>query len=59
MASILLFLSVLACIGAWWLSRQGLASKPWLEQGATAALPAADDAPIPATARGMRLAAAK
>ncbi|WP_201830116.1 cytochrome c oxidase subunit 3 [Microvirga zambiensis] len=49
MASILLFLSLLALIGAWWLSRQGLASKPWLEQGATAALPPADDTPTPAS----------
>lgn len=40
MGSILLFLSVLAVIGAWWLSRQGLASKPWLEQGTASALPA-------------------
>jgi cytochrome c oxidase subunit 3 len=35
MGSILLFLSILAIIAAWWLSKQGLASKPWLEQGAT------------------------
>lgn len=35
MGSILFFLSVLAIIGTWWLSRQGLASKPWLEQGGT------------------------
>jgi cytochrome c oxidase subunit III len=34
MASILIFLSGLAVIAAWWLARQGLASKPWLEQGA-------------------------
>jgi len=45
MASILLFLSVLAVIGAWWLSRQGLASKPWLEQGTAAALPEANATP--------------
>jgi len=34
MGSILFFLSVLAIIGTWWLSRQGLASKPWLEPSA-------------------------
>jgi cytochrome c oxidase subunit III len=34
MGSILFFLSVLAIIGTWWLSRQGLASKPWLEPAA-------------------------
>jgi cytochrome c oxidase subunit 3 len=38
MGSVLLFLSVLAVIGALWLSRQGLASKPWLEQGTASAL---------------------
>ncbi|WP_114942909.1 cytochrome c oxidase subunit 3 [Microvirga calopogonii] len=45
MASILLFLGVLAVIGAWWLSRQGLTSKPWLEQGGAGALPEATPAP--------------
>jgi cytochrome c oxidase subunit 3 len=38
MLSIFLFLSVLAIIAAWWLSKQGLMSKPWLEQGPTAEL---------------------
>jgi cytochrome c oxidase subunit 3 len=38
MGSILFFLSVLAIIGTWWLSRQGLASKPWLEPAAAGAL---------------------
>jgi cytochrome c oxidase subunit 3 len=33
MGSILFFLSILAIIATWWLSRQGLTSKPWLEQG--------------------------
>ncbi len=45
MASILLFLSILAVIAAWWLSRQGLASKPWLEQGADQALQEAQAQP--------------
>ena len=45
MASILLFLSILAMIAAWWLSRQGLASKPWLEQGADHALQEAQAQP--------------
>ncbi|MFC1459804.1 cytochrome c oxidase subunit 3 [Microvirga arabica] len=39
MGSILFFLSILAIIATWWLSRQGLASKPWLEQGEAAVLP--------------------
>ena len=38
MGSILFFLSILAIIATWWLSRQGLASKPWLEQGAVGTL---------------------
>jgi len=49
MGSILLFLAVLMGIGAWWLSKQGLTTKPWLEEGpaddgpgsAAVALPAA------------------
>ena len=45
MGNILLFLSVLAAIGAWWLSRQGLASKPWLEQGAVSSWPDANPTP--------------
>jgi cytochrome c oxidase subunit III len=33
MASILTLLSLLAVGAVWWLLRQGIASKPWLEQG--------------------------
>ncbi|MCV0396623.1 MAG: cytochrome c oxidase subunit 3 [Rhizobiaceae bacterium] len=33
MSVIVVFLLVLACLAGWWLSRQGLMSKPWLEQG--------------------------
>lgn len=33
MASILVLLSLLTIVAAWWLSRQGIMSKPWLEQG--------------------------
>lgn len=33
MGSILLFLSLVAVIVAWWLMRQRLTSKPWLEEG--------------------------
>ncbi|MEZ0170677.1 cytochrome c oxidase subunit 3 [Microvirga sp. TS319] len=33
MGSILLFLTALFTIGTWWLLRQGVMSKPWLEQG--------------------------
>jgi cytochrome c oxidase subunit III len=33
MASILALLSLFAVVATWWLIRQGIASKPWLEQG--------------------------
>ncbi len=33
MVSILALLSVLAIVGMWWLLRQGITAKPWLEQG--------------------------
>jgi cytochrome c oxidase subunit 3 len=55
MGSILFFLSILAIIAIWWLSRQGLASKPWLEQGSAAALPDPfPQPPAPATI-GLRV----
>jgi len=56
MGSILLFLSVLAIIGAWWLSRQGLTSKPWLEQGTTGVLPEANATPPSRIGLGIFLA---
>lgn len=56
MGSILLFLSVLAVIGAWWLSRQGLTSKPWLEQGMADALPEANATPPSKIGLGIFLA---
>lgn len=40
MASILTLISLLTVAGLWWLLRQGITSKPWLEQG-----PAVDWAP--------------
>lgn len=33
MGAIILFVAIIAVIVAWWLSRQRLMSKPWLEQG--------------------------
>ncbi|MCX2724355.1 cytochrome c oxidase subunit 3 [Roseibium salinum] len=38
MSVILGFLLIVLCISGWWLSRQGIMSKPWLEQGAPAAM---------------------
>jgi cytochrome c oxidase subunit III len=56
MGSILLFLSVLAVIGAWWLSRQGLASKPWLEQGTASVLAETNATPPSKIGLGIFLA---
>jgi cytochrome c oxidase subunit 3 len=56
MGSILLFLCVLAIIGAWWLSRQGLASKPWLEQGTASVLAETNATPPSKIGLGIFLA---
>ena len=33
MSAIVLYLAAIGCIAGWWLSRQRLMSKPWLEVG--------------------------
>ncbi len=38
MSAIILFMAGIAAIAGWWLSQQGLATKPWLEEGVTADL---------------------
>ena len=38
MSAIILFMAGIAAIAGWWLSHQGLAAKPWLEEGVTADL---------------------
>jgi len=53
--SILFFLSILAIIATWWLSRQGLASKPWLEQGDAAILPELPSQPTAPATIGLRI----
>lgn len=55
MGSILFFLSVLAIIATWWLSRQGLASKPWLEQGEAVVLPDLPVQPSDPATIGLRV----
>jgi cytochrome c oxidase subunit 3 len=37
-SAIILFMAGIAAIAAWWLSQQGLAAKPWLEEGLAADL---------------------
>jgi cytochrome c oxidase subunit 3 len=39
MSAILIFLGLIAAVGGWWLSRQRLMSKPWLETGPITAFP--------------------
>ena len=48
MSIILLFLAVLGGIAAWWLSRQRLASKPWLEGGVVGSFAGASTSVAPA-----------
>src|SRR6202171_6252218 len=38
MSAIILFMAGIAAIAGWWLSQQGLATKPWLEEEVTADL---------------------
>jgi cytochrome c oxidase subunit 3 len=38
MSAIILFMAAIAAIAGWWLSHQGLAAKPWLEEGVAADL---------------------
>ena len=51
MIAILLFVVVSATVAIWWLSRQGLTSKPWLEVGAGAPLP--EDRSVPTAKFGL------
>jgi cytochrome c oxidase subunit 3 len=43
-SAVVLFLSVIAAIAGWWLARQRLAAKPWLEEGVIGDVPAGDGA---------------
>lgn len=52
----ILFFSGMALIALWWLSKQSLASKPWLEQGEGYAI-AASPAPAAKVGLGVLLAA--
>jgi cytochrome c oxidase subunit 3 len=48
--AIVLFMVVVAAVAGWWLSRQGLMAKPWLEQGLTGDIPRVGDT-TPSTAK--------
>jgi cytochrome c oxidase subunit 3 len=51
--SILIFLSLVAVIVAWWLARQRLTSKPWLEEGPLGEAPGTGASPLPAATLGL------
>lgn len=49
----LLFMAVVSVIAAWWLWRQGLTSKPWLEEGAPGDMPGLSTTLLPASKVGL------
>ncbi len=60
MVSVILFFCVLALTAGWWLSKQGVMEKPWLEQGAGGDIPLSGTLGFPAAkvALGIFLAVA-
>lgn len=55
MGSILVFLTALLIVAMWWLSRQGVMAKPWLEQGVAADFPAPDNLSSSAARTGLAI----
>jgi len=53
LGSVLLFLAVIACIAGWWLSRQRLMAKPWLEAGVIGDVPGTGASSLPAAKIGL------
>jgi cytochrome c oxidase subunit 3 len=53
MGATILFFSGLALFAVWWLSKQRLASKPWLEQGAAGEFPGGGALSLPAPVVGL------
>ena len=53
MAAILIFLAVFFSIAGWWLTRQGLMSKPWLETGVAGIAPELEAGHRPASKVGL------
>jgi cytochrome c oxidase subunit III len=49
----LLFLAALAAIAVWWLSKQRLAAKPWLEEGAIGEFPGSGASSVPTAKIGL------
>ncbi|WP_419910832.1 cytochrome c oxidase subunit 3 [Hoeflea sp.] len=53
MIAALIFLAVVVAIAGWWLSRQRLFSKPWLETGDTGLAPGTEAIKLPASKVGL------
>jgi cytochrome c oxidase subunit 3 len=53
MSAIILFMAGIAAIAGWWLSQQGLAAKPWLEEGVTADLREESTSSLPPAKIGL------
>ena len=53
MIAIILFMAVLAVVVGWWMTRQRLTSKPWLEVGDAGALPQPQGSPEAAARIGL------
>lgn len=53
MGSILLFLTLVGVVVAWWLMRQRLTAKPWLEEGAIGEVAGTGPSPLPAATIGL------
>ncbi len=53
MGIVLLFLAVVGVIAAWWLSKQRLMAKPWLEVGPIGEAPGTGPPPFPAAKIGL------
>jgi len=53
MSAVLLFLAVVFSVGGWWLARQRLMSKPWLETGLAGITPRTEAVRLPAAKLGL------
>ena len=53
MIAALIFLAIVVAIAGWWLSRQRLFSKPWLETGDTGLAPGTEAIKLPASKVGL------
>jgi cytochrome c oxidase subunit 3 len=51
--SILFFLTLVGVVVAWWLVRQRLTAKPWLEEGPIGEVPGTGASPLPAATIGL------